>query len=168
MQNKDKRIDQEAGGLVFCGQFSGEENTHTLPWDVIETPVFESTNQLPFGDQTRYLALTGSNSFEEELWLEVILAESYVKKDEIDKAIGMLKASNFRFRQRSNNPARLGALSKYLILVEDGNAEFRDRMLDRFQPALENLRNAKDRNMAPFMRQLQTIVQQDLAKLGQN
>ena len=91
-----------------------------------------------------------------------------MKKDEIDKAIGMLKASNFRFRQRSFNPARLGALSKYLFLVEDGNAEFRDRMLERFQPALDNLRNEANENMAPFMRQLQKIVQQDLAESGQN
>ena len=167
-QNKNKRIDQETDGLVFYGQFSGEENTHTLPWDVIETPSFESTNQLPFGNQTGYLALTGSNSFEEELWLEVILVEHYVKKNEIEKAIGMLKASNFRFRQRGFNPARLGVLSKYLALVKDDNAEFRDRILDRFQPALDNLRNSTDENMAPFLRQLQTIVQQDLAILGQN
>lgn len=168
IQNKDKRIDQEAKGLVFYGRFSGKDDTHELNWDIIENPKFESTNKLPFEDSTEFLALTGGSSFEEESWLDVILVGSYLEKGEPANAIEVLEASNFRFRQRSFNPARLGALSKYLFLVEDGNAEFRDRMLERFQPALDNLRNEANENMAPFMRQLQKIVQQDLAESGQN
>ena len=158
-ENKNKRLDAELDGLAFYGSFSDENDIRKLPWSKIVNPSIQSTKQLPFGSETDYLALTESNSFTENLWLDLILAESYFQRDEMSEAINILRASDFRFSSRVYNPARLGLISKYLTSIDDGNEVFRGRMSNLLRQGITEMNKPSEGMLPPWVPQVRKLIQ---------